>query len=122
MKITFLLLLLLLAPGLSLAQSRAVVFIDSEQAEQATLAEELNLMLYYSPTLRSKLQVELFDINPRGVAFSGNLVYQLDRNGQAVSRYRPDSLPYLICLDEDKERLRIVFAKKEQLCLCVQTC
>nr|WP_244316879.1 hypothetical protein [Mixta theicola] len=114
--------LLLLAPGLSLAQSRAVVFIDSEQAEQATLAEELNLMLYYSPTLRSKLQVELFDINPRGVAFSGNLVYQLDRNGQAVSRYRPDSLPYLICLDEDKERLRIVFAKKEQLCLCVQTC
>ncbi|QHM73470.1 hypothetical protein C7M51_03817 [Mixta intestinalis] len=79
-------------------------------------------MLYYSPTLRSKLQVELFDINPRGIAFSGNLIYKLDSNGQAVSRYRPDSLPYLICFNEEKERLRIVFAKKEQLCLCVENC
>ncbi|MFI8416074.1 hypothetical protein ACQKDS_06365 [Serratia sp. NPDC078593] len=114
--------MLLLLPGLLAAQTRAVVFIDSSRPAQGQLVNAMNQMLFYSPALRARLAVEVFDINPHGAHFSGGLNYRPDRRGLGAARYRPEALPFLICLDDEKEILRMEINKKEQLCLCIHTC
>lgn len=113
---------LLFCPWAVMAQPKAVVFIDSAEASQSRLAEAINEMLFYSPTLRSLLEVEIFDINSEGPGFSGGLNYVRDRGGNRVSQYRPPVLPFLICVDGREEKLRMQLEEKEQLCLCAQGC
>lgn len=114
--------MILVLPFALLAQPKAVIFIDSADTGQAILAESINEMLFYSPTLRSLLAVEIFDINVAAPSFGGGLYYGLDRSGNKVSQYRPAVLPFLICLDDQKEKLRLKLEQKEQLCLCTQGC
>ena len=102
---------LLLCPWAVMAQPKAVVFIDSAEASQSRLAEAINEMLFYSPTLRSLLEVEIFDINSEGPGFSGGLNYVRDRGGNRVSQYRPPVLPFLIC--NWKRRSNYVCARKD---------
>ncbi|AIU86952.1 hypothetical protein BV921_04320 [Pectobacterium odoriferum] len=115
------LILLFMSGGLA-AQEKAVMFIDSSQPAQSQLVNTINQMLFYSPTLRERLAVEVFDINPREVNFSGELTYIPDRQGLGTARYRPEALPFLICLADGKETLRMSVKIKEQLCLCIQNC
>lgn len=115
-------LMLLLLPGILTAQTRAVVFIDSSRPAQGQLVNAMNQMLFYSASLRAQLAVDVFDINPHGAPFSGGLHYVPDTHGQGAARYRPDALPFLICLEGKKEILRMEIEKKEQLCLCTHVC
>lgn len=114
-------LLWLLFP-LHAAQQQAVIFIDSVQPNQPILIDEINQMLYLSPTLRSQMKIEVFDINPAGPAFIGEIKYIHDRTGQAVAKYRPGPLPYLICFNDNKAGSRGTLNNKEQLCLCSNHC
>ncbi|MTH45582.1 hypothetical protein [Intestinirhabdus alba] len=116
------LILLLFWSQLLAAQSQAVIFIDSSQPLQARLVADVNKMLFFSPTLRADLSVQVFDINKQSFPFSGTLRYVRDSAGKAISQYRPQGLPYLICLNEKTEQLRIALKNKEQLCLCVKKC
>ena len=113
---------ILALPFALLAQPKAVIFIDSADPGQAVLAESINEMLFYSPTLRSLLAVDIFDINVAAPGFGGGLHYARDCGGKSVSQYRPAVLPFLICFDDQKEKLRLKLEQKEQLCLCTQGC
>lgn len=113
---------MLFLPWVLQAQPTARVFIDSADAGQARLATSINEMLFDSPTLRSLLAVEVFDINGVAPDFSGGIHYTRDRGGEMISRYRPPALPFLICLNGQRETLRLRLENKEQLCLCTQGC
>lgn len=104
------------------AKPQAVIFIDSSQPAQSRLVMDINSMLYFSPTLRNGLAVQVFDINNQSEGFSGAINYVRDTAGKAVSQYRPQRLPYLICLNEKTEQLRAAMENKEQLCLCLKKC
>jgi hypothetical protein len=114
--------ILLFFPWVLMAQPKALIFIDSGESEQASLAEAINEMLFYSPTLRSLIDIEIFDINSTGPGFSGGINYARDRGGNMISQYRPPALPFLICINEREEKLRMQLEQKEQLCLCTQGC
>lgn len=114
--------MLLLLSFMTQAQTTAKVFIDSADPGQAQLAAGINEMLFDSPTLRSLLTVDVFDINGVAPGFAGGLKYTKDRGGNVISRYRPPVLPYLICLQGQKETLRLRLENKEQLCLCTKGC
>lgn len=109
-------------PWVLMAQPKALVFLDSGDPDQARLAEAINEMLFFSPTFRSLIDIEIFDINGTGPSFSGGINYARDRGGNMLSRYRPPTLPFLICTNEREEKLRMQLEQKEQLCLCVQGC
>lgn len=113
---------LIFCPWVLMAQPKAVIFLDSDEPDQAQLAEAINEMLFNSPTLRSLIDIEIFDINATGPGFSGGINYARDRGGNMVSRYRPPTLPFLICTREKEETLRMQLEQKEQLCLCAQGC
>ncbi|EEQ1544204.1 hypothetical protein H1684_000239 [Escherichia coli] len=113
--------LLLVSPALA-AQSRAVIFVDTSQPVQARLISDINRMLYFSATLRNEVKVQVFDINEKSAGFSGIINYSRDASGKAISKYRPQELPYLICLNEKTEKLRVALENKEQLCLCLKQC
>lgn len=100
----------------------ALVFIDSGQPAQLALVNSINQMLFYSPTLQTQLQVTVYDSNPHAAAFAGVLRFVKDNGGQNIARYRPASLPFLICLEGEQERLRMGLNNQEQLCLCTQGC
>lgn len=104
------------------AHPQAVIFVDSSQPVQAGLVMDINRMLYFSPTLRNGISVQVFDINSKSEGFSGTINYTRDTSGKAVSQYRPEGLPYLICLNEKTEQLRVALENKEQLCLCLNKC
>lgn len=105
-----------------LAEEKIVIFIDSANNEQVSLIEDINKMLFYSPTLRSEVEINVFDINPVGKNFSGSLTYRRDEKGIAISHYRPDKLPLLICMEKKIETFRTELKSKAQLCLCTQKC
>jgi len=113
---------MLFLPLVLQAQPTAMVFIDSADAEQKRIASEINDMLFNSPTLRSLMAVDVFDINDMAPGFAGGLSYTLDYGGNMISQYRPPVLPFLICLNGQKETLRLRLENKEQLCLCTQGC
>ncbi|MFU9139086.1 hypothetical protein [Erwinia tasmaniensis] len=115
-------LLLLIFPTLVFAQPHAVIFVDTAMEGHSLLIENLNQMLFYSPTLQSQLQVDIYDINPRAPAFRGGVHYHHDIDGQMLSRFRPTQLPCLICLNGEVESLRLPLINKEQLCLCLKSC
>ncbi|HDX4051653.1 TPA: hypothetical protein ROG05_004085 [Enterobacter soli] len=113
---------LLLWSSILAAQPQAVIFVDSSQPNQASLVMDINHMFYFSPTLRNGLSVQVFDINNKSAGFSGTINYVRDTAGKAVSHYRPQGLPYLICLNEKTEQQRVALENKEQLCLCLKKC
>ncbi len=121
MRLPLLITLSLLTLGpLRAEKQQAVIFIDSSAPAQTALIAEINQSLFYSPTLRSQVAVQVFDINPRGPAFNGELDFQRDTNGQAVSQYRPGRLPYLFCRKSGETVTQFTLRNKEQLCLCIK--
>ncbi|EMF04252.1 hypothetical protein F518_18468 [Serratia marcescens VGH107] len=111
--------LLALCP-LRAEKQQAVIFIDSSDTAQTALIAEINHSLFYSPTLRSQVAVQVFDINPRGLAFSGELDFRRDAKGQAVSQYRPGQLPYVFCRNDREMITQFTLRNMDQLCLCIK--
>ncbi|MGQ8774465.1 hypothetical protein ACUTQ5_08555 [Serratia sp. NA_112.1] len=101
-------------------KQQAVIFIDSSDPAQTNLITEINQSLFYSPTLRRQVAVQVFDINPRGPAFSGELDFQRDGKGQAVGQFRPGKLPYLFCRNDGETTTQFTLRNKDQLCLCIK--
>lgn len=114
--------LLLLFLPVHAAKNQAVIFIDSSKVNQQALIGEINQMLFYSPTLRAKISINVFDINPDGPEFIGEIKYIHDRTGRAVAQYRPGPLPFLICQMGKKASSRGSLNTKEQLCMCTNHC
>jgi hypothetical protein len=101
-------------------KQQAVIFINSSDPAQTALIVEINQSLFYSPTLRRQIAVQVFDINPRGPAFNGELDFQRDTQGQAVSQYRPGRLPYIFCRNDGETATQFTLRNKDQLCLCIK--
>lgn len=102
------------------AQAQATLFIDSSDPAQAALVSDINNALFYSPTLRQRVAVKVFDINPASQGFSGEVEYQADREGKAIARYRPGRLPYVFCQQAQKTIRQYTLSKKDQLCFYSQ--
>jgi len=117
----FILIVFFFRPSPSFAGvAQATLFIDSADTYQSALVEEINQMLFYSPTLRAAIEIRIFDINPGSRAFNGEVIYQHDKEGKAVSQYRPGQLPYLFCLANGKTQTHFTLRNKDQIWSCIK--
>lgn len=107
---------LLFCRAVPASDAQAILFIDSRDPAQAMLIAEINKALFYSPTLRQRVAVKVFDIHTASHGFAGEIEYQKDPEGKAIAHYRPGRLPYVFCLKAQQTIRQYTLSKKDQLC------
>ncbi|CNG47218.1 hypothetical protein OP862_03705 [Yersinia massiliensis] len=82
--------------------NQVLLFIDSKSIGQNELVENINRELQFSPTLNTGIDVQIIDIQGGIVPRFNALRYRVDTDGEWVVRYKPRSLPWLICSAQKK--------------------
>ncbi|CRY56904.1 Uncharacterised protein [Yersinia intermedia] len=82
--------------------NQVLLFIDSKSIRQIELVENINRELQLSPTLNTGIEVQIIDIQGGIVPRFNALRYRVDTDGEWVVRYKPRSLPWLICSAQKK--------------------
>ncbi|ATM94442.1 Uncharacterised protein [Yersinia frederiksenii] len=113
-------LLVLGIPGIGCTQpNQVLLFIDSKSHGQLELVNQMNRELQLSPTLNAGIDLQVIDIQG-GIAprFSA-LRYLIDSDGGWVVRYKPRSLPWLICSAQQKPQQGFSIAKHDAIRRCL---